>query len=321
MTEKFKSKALEANLAETRYKDVKIEPEYLNFVDLSKNYFGINKRALDCIIEFQHPFSNRKFVTEELRNILLTDYWFYIALDNPNKAFSTPIKILGILLKEQKSFEYHVLITRTILEFVQKLSVEKEEYIGIIDKCLKTVENGLEQDPLSSIKSSKYFNRYLTKLASLNHFKKQLFNTNVNIYKTNIEYWESHTRIEDWIIKHKDILTVDHSQITNKLGKIWFNSLKEELATINDWNTLVDTLPDYDSIADRFASSVSLFSVFIEKFYYSFYLLQLEGMDSHKERIIWNLNKMLQQTVDEVDKAKIVNFIDQILFYICFFVV
>ncbi len=87
MAEKFKSKALEANLAETRYKEIKIKPDYQRFINQSKKYFGINKRANDCIIEFQHPFSNRKFVTEELRKILLTDYWYYIALNEPIKAW------------------------------------------------------------------------------------------------------------------------------------------------------------------------------------------------------------------------------------------
>ncbi len=88
MAEKFKSKALEANLAETRYKEIKIIPEYQSFINLSKKYFGINKRAYDCIVEFQHPFSNRKFVSEELRKILLSDYWYYIALDDPQNAFN-----------------------------------------------------------------------------------------------------------------------------------------------------------------------------------------------------------------------------------------
>ena len=74
MEEKLISKALEANLAETRYKDIKIPTEYQAFINLSKKYFGIHKRANDCIIEFQHPFSNKKFVAEELRSILLTDY-------------------------------------------------------------------------------------------------------------------------------------------------------------------------------------------------------------------------------------------------------
>ena len=134
MTEKFKSKALEANLAETRYKDINIKPDYQYFIDLSKKYFGINKRANDCIIEFQHPFSNRKFVTEELRKILLTDYWYYIALDNPKKATKVPIELLEKLLLEKASSEFHVMIIKTFLEFIQKLAQEKDHYYDIIER-------------------------------------------------------------------------------------------------------------------------------------------------------------------------------------------
>ena len=94
MEEKFVSKALEANLAETRYKDIKIPPEYQSFIDLSKKYYGIHKRANDCIIEFQHPFSNKKFVAEELRSILLTDFWFYIGLENADEALQTPVQLM-----------------------------------------------------------------------------------------------------------------------------------------------------------------------------------------------------------------------------------
>ena len=312
MTEKFKSKALEANLAETRYSDIKIEPDYQQFINLSKDYFGINKRANDCIIEFQHPFSNRKFVAEELRNILLTDYWFYIALDELKNAFSTPVKLLNKLLAEDKSADYHVMIIRTLLEFIQKLARENDDYSNLIDECLLSIQTGLGTNPLSLIKASKYFNRYLADVVELKQFSKQILNTNLDIYEKNIDYWENNTKIENWIKKNKGLIAIDPSIIKKQLGKPWFNSLRKKLNDTSDWKTLVEKLPDYDMVADKFASSISLFSTFIEKFYYSFYLLQLEGMSSHKERIIWNLNTMLKQTMDEVDKDKLVPFIDQI---------
>ena len=45
MSEPFKSSALEANLAQTRYKDIFIPEEHQQFINLSAKYFGINKRA------------------------------------------------------------------------------------------------------------------------------------------------------------------------------------------------------------------------------------------------------------------------------------
>ena len=58
MSETFKSQALEANLAQTRYKDIFIPEEHQHFIDLSAKYFGINKRAKECITEYHHPLSN-----------------------------------------------------------------------------------------------------------------------------------------------------------------------------------------------------------------------------------------------------------------------
>jgi len=312
MAEKFKSKALEANLAETRYKEIKIEPEYQSFINLSKKYFGINKRAYDCIVEFQHPFSNRKFVSEELRKILLSDYWYYIALDNPQNAFNVPIELFEKLLLEPNSSDFHIMIIKTLLEFIQKIAKEDKDLSGTIERCCTVLQNGFEKDTLSFIKASKYFNRYLADVTKLKQCSTQIYNTNYSIYKKNIEYWEESTKIENWINNQANILTIDSLLITKQLGKPWFKGLLKKLDSINNWESLVSELPDFDMIADRFSSSTSLFNTFIEKFYYSFYLLHIDGMASHKERIIWNLNSMLKQTIDEVDSKDMIAFVDQI---------
>ncbi len=317
MTEKFKSKALEANLAETRYKDVKLPPEYQAFINLSKKYFGINKRANDCIIEYQHPFSNRKFVTEELRKILLTDYWYYIGLSNPEGAFKIPVSLLKKLLIEEKSKDFHVIIVKSFLEFIQKLGKEKKDYSDLIAYCFDALKQGLNKDTYSFIISIKYFNRYLKDIILLDRFKNQLLLTNITVYRKNIEYWQSTTRIEKWIEEQLEILKIDKEKIIANLGTPWFNSLLEKLENIDNWDDLTSQLPDYDMVAERFASAVNLFETFIEKFYFSFYLLQLEGMRSHKERIIWNLNSMLKQTIDEVDPNDILKFVDSI-FSFCY---
>ena len=86
MSETFKSQALEANLEQTRYKDIFIPEEHQQFIALSAKYFGINKRAKECITEYHHPLSNHTFVTEELRKMLMDDFWFYTRDDIPADA-------------------------------------------------------------------------------------------------------------------------------------------------------------------------------------------------------------------------------------------
>lgn len=312
MAENFKSKALEANLAETRYKDIIIKPEYQSFINMSQKYFGIHKRANDCIIEFQHPFSNRKFVTEELRSILLTDYWYYSGLKNVENPFKVPVKLLSVLLEEEKSKPYHVMIIRTILEFVQKTFKEDIDFSSTIKQCFDAIESAKDKDYISFIKASKYFKRYLKDIADSPLCKDQILNINKSICSKNIEYWEEISDVEDWLCKRGSIIKSDHTIIINKIGKPYFSSLNKELSAVKTWHDLVTNLPDYNMIAARFASTTELFDTFIEKFYFSFYLLHLNGMEEHKERIIWNLNSMLVATVDEINKKEISQFIDQI---------
>lgn len=315
MKEKLVSKALEANLAETRYKDIKILPEYQDFIDLSKKYFGIHKRANDCIIEYQHPFSNKKFVVEELRTILLTDYWFYIALDDSGKAFTIPLGMMRDLLLVDGETELKVMIVRTLLEFSQKLAKDKGNYDDLIEYNCETLYQGLQKDPHSFVLSQKYFKRYLGDLASSDRFAGQVFKITRKIYLENIIFWEKGSAIEKWLQEKNEILTVDPQKIIDRIGKPWFYNLKQQLNTLDNWNKLVEAMPDYYQVAERFAQTVDLFSSFVGKFYFIFYLIHLDGMEQWRERLIWKLNNMLVQTIDEIDRREVKGFIDRIFVF------
>ena len=313
MKEKLKSKALEANLAETRYKDIKIPPDFQAFIRLSKKYFGIHKRANDCIVEYQHPFSNRKFVAEELRSILLTDYWFYIGLKNPNEVFTVPLKLLRGLLLNTKSTELRVMIIRTLLEFNKKLSAETTtDFSPTFAYCLETMRTGLKNDTGSFIMASKYFGRYLKSIDCAQLFSEQAFALTRDVFNENLNFWENSSKIEHYLEEKKDILTIDHKTIENQIGAPWFEKLHNQLKQSNCWDELVAEIPDYDQIAERFADAVDLFPSFMEKFHFIFYLLQLPGISTHKERLIWKLNKILSQTIDEIEPGKIRPFINQL---------
>ncbi len=117
-SEKFYSKALEANLAETRYKDIVIPKHLQDFIALSAKYYGINKRAQECIIEYLHPFSNRLFVVEQLREILISDFWFYSSLPEANNAFSVLIMLYNEILTTCEQEEIGKIIVKHCLSLL-----------------------------------------------------------------------------------------------------------------------------------------------------------------------------------------------------------
>ncbi len=310
------SNALEANLAETRYKNIKIRPEYQEFINLSKKYYGIHKRANDCIVEFQHPYSNKKFVVEELRKILITDYWFYIKLDQPEKAFKIPLELYNVLLKEgQLEPALKVFIIRTMLEFIRKIYAEKKDCSSLVALCCEYLQQNFPRNKQSYIEATKYFIRFLKEVAQDNNFATSVLALVVQVFKANIDFWEAHSHIEDWLSRREGMSKKQIDRVCQQLGKPYFVALKDKLKSIKSWDDLVNEMPDYDQLADRFAQGISLFDSFIDKFYFVFYLLSLKGMIDYRDRLIWQLNKMLVQTMEELALDQLSGFIDQVFYY------
>ena len=146
MSETFKSQALEANLAQTRYKDIFIPEEHQHFIDLSAKYFGINKRAKECITEYHHPLSNHTFVTEELRKMLLDDFWFYTRDDVPADALHIPLEMMHSLLKPEVAAKLRLNIIITLMEFADKLVKDSEKHVGLITMVFDIVNDAFEEN-------------------------------------------------------------------------------------------------------------------------------------------------------------------------------
>ncbi|MBE0663446.1 MAG: hypothetical protein IH597_13380 [Bacteroidales bacterium] len=317
MTEKFYSKALEANLAETRYKDIVIPANLQSFIDLSKDYYGINKRAQECIIEYLHPFSNRLFVVEQLREILISDFWFYAGLPEAVKALSEPVMLYNILLETCKKEDLSEQIVKTLLELMSQIIKEKKtELYPVIHQCLEVLENNLGSNTTAYIKSSKFFFKYLGKVVEAPEFTGKIVNLVKMVLLHNLEYWEQSTAIEQWYEERKEFLSNDFRNIFKQAGKPWFEMVNEKINAANDWDALTDEIPTFDDIAGRLASLSKELPSFIDKFFYTFYLLHLPGMLSMKDRLIWSINKVLRSAIDELGNDELFAFTDRI-FALC----
>ena len=93
MEETISSKALEANLAETRVEEIDIPEEHQQFTSLSQSHRGIHQRTREFMLEFHHPYSNRPLVVDRWREIVLRDLWFYNSLEESESALILLIDI------------------------------------------------------------------------------------------------------------------------------------------------------------------------------------------------------------------------------------
>jgi len=312
MTEKFESKALEANLAQTRYKNIEIPKSHQYFIGLSGSYYGINKRATECLTEFSHPLSNSKFVVDQLREILLGDFWYYVALEDAEKAYDIVLDMFNQLLGSDIKKELRIKIIQTLVEFIELLTKHDKVLYHTISHCFDIFVANLERNEESFIESSKFFIRHLTGTHALSQFKNPIFELTKDILKRNILFWERTSNIEAWLKSKQESLSRDYKDIAIKIGKPYFNELLTNIEDVTNWDTLITEFPTYDDVALRFSQLTDEFDTFIEKFYYSFYLLHLPGMSHIKERLIWNINKLMRSAADEIPFDELKDFIDKI---------
>ena len=303
MSEPFKSQALEANLEQTRYKDIFIPEEHQQFINLSAKYFGINKRAKDCITEYHHPLSNHTFVIEELRKILMDDFWFYSREDIPADALLIPLEMMRSLLKPEVQKKLRLSIVNTLLEFAQK---------AYSDKVFDILEDRFDTNRDCYILASKYAIKYLDKLAADERYYDKVMHLVKMILGETYRYWQETTQVENWLSEKASLVEPQEAEtIKTSIGKPYFEQLNAELDAADTWEKLRE-MPVFDQIASRFTKSEETFPHFITKFHYVFYLLHLPGMESQRERLIWNMNRMLRDAVDEMPQDQIEPFIDTI---------
>ncbi|MCQ2315507.1 MAG: PEP-utilizing enzyme [Bacteroidales bacterium] len=308
----FKSQALEANLEQTRYKDIFIPEEHKVFIALSINYFGINKRAKECITEYHHPLSNHTFVTEELRKILLDDFWFYTRDDIPAGTLRVPLEMLRSLLRQDVQLKLRLNIVKTLLEFVDKevgRNIENDETITLVFNIL---QERFEENKDCFILATKHAERYLGNVGRVEAFAGMSCLLLRTMLAANYDYWRQTSQVEQWITEKGDIIPDNEKDlIINNIGKPFFDSLNDSLNVAEQWDELSE-MPHFDELARRFTDSERLFTHFITKFHYVFFLLHLPGMESQRERLIWNMDRMVRDAVDEIPKAEMKPFIDTV---------
>ena len=312
MSETFKSQALEANLEQTRYKDIFIPEEHKQFIALSAKYFGINKRAKECITEYHHPLSNHTFVTEELRKMLMDDFWFYTRDDIPADALHIPLEMMRSLLKPDVAAKLRLNVVITLMEFANKTIAESPRHSDLISLVFNILNGAFEENKDIFILATKHAGRYLDRVAHDERFNAEACGLLRKMLQENYRYWQATSQVENWVESKRSLLTEEEIKtVTDEIGKPYFERLNADLAAADTWEALTD-MPHFEQVAKRFTESEKAFPHFITKFHYVFFLLHLPGMENQRERLIWNMDRMMRDAIDEMPQEQLIPFIDTI---------
>lgn len=313
MEQAIQSEALEVNLEETRKIKVHVPKRYREFIDLSASHFGIHERARKCMTEYHHPYANHGFVVGELRKIVLNDFWFYGELENATEAFQLMVKSLGqLLLSPQVEDKLKETIVRTLVEFIDLLAESPQKHGKTVHVCTSLLKKNLVNNRDIYISCSAFFKKHLLKTAHLVEFQDQIFTLTKQVLKASVNAWQETTRIEEWYRENQSVFHRDYTTVIGRLGEGYFGDLEEKLTLSKTFDDLVENIPSYSDIANKFRQLSDKFDKFIEKFYYTFYLLYLPGMSGLKDRLIRDINFLLARVVGEIDLNELFEFLDKI---------
>lgn len=312
MENQFNSKALEVNLAQTRYKTIILPKEHVWFLELSKSYWGIHKRTEEFIMEYNHPYVNYDYVIDNLHNICLADLWLYNSCEQAEAALKVLVDIFyNLLHKELKEKLREQLIT-TFMKFIDRLAKLGNYPKSIIHKSLFIIKEDIKLNEELYVKNSGYFKAYLNKIAELDEFKEEVFEITKNLLENCIVYWQKTSMVDSWFKDKNHLFKEENRKKLKQLGEPFFEGLKSQLKASETWKDLTEIM-FFNDIANYFRRYTEKLNSSLEKVYYIFYLLHVPGMSQLTNHLLYDLNRILRDVLKELDQTEINNFLDNII--------
>lgn len=312
MDKPIKSKALEANLAQTRNVEITIPEKYVWFLSLSENYWGIHQRTKEFISELYHPYSNRKEVIDLLINLSISSFWIYKEIKEREKVLDIFLEIFDSLFQEDLPEELSKKLIFSFLDFFKKNYQIISQYEKTEKRFLDILEKNLKKNRFAYISNISYFIKTIELLAVKEKSATAARSFMRKLIKQNIEFWDTTTNIEAWYENNKEKMSTDYTDSIKALGKGFFEKYYTALEKAEDWDSLIKSTFSFSDIIDVFRKKTDDFKKPTEQFSYLFYLIHLPGMLYHRNYLLIDLNTAIKRISHELDEKQSMQSIDEL---------
>ncbi len=305
----FKSKALEANLEQTKQDSAELPEEHLWFLSLSENYWGIHKRTEKFIYEYNHPYPDYNFIVENLHTISLNDLWLYNSVEEPEKTLLFLVGFFEDLLYQGLPEKLHEQLVRTLFRLVDRLAKEEGYPHSVIWKCLWIIESCMEDFETVFLQNAGYFKMYLNKVAAVPDFQPEVCRITKSVLIRTCNYWEKTTNAESWFKSKAVLFQPVYREKIRVIGRDFFNDLAKNIERSGSWEEIKSNL-FFDEIANHFRHFIEEFELSIEKIYYLVFLLHVPGMLHIKNHLLFDMNRLIKAALSELESRERASFID-----------
>jgi pyruvate, orthophosphate dikinase len=224
----LQSDALAANLKETRSENINIPDKHLLFTGLSENYFSIHSRAIDCIKEYNHPYSNSGYIIGQLRTISLGDYWFYDKQTDP-LTWEVILELYEGLINRPLSDLQSEDLIHTLLELLEKLAASEKNSGATVVKTLELLNLSLSKKPDSLIHNSGFLIKLFISIQWPDNLETSAMELASKVLLANAAYWRDSTCVEKWLAERSKMFSPQSREKFASIGIGYLRKLKKKL--------------------------------------------------------------------------------------------
>jgi len=300
IVEQIESKALTANLRETRVLAIEYDATAVWLLDASQSYFGVNQRLRSFLDELYHPFVNPVAALNLMRASVLGDLWWFVANPDPEQALAAILHLFTKAKSICKKESEHKQLYADYLEFCAAFC---EQDVPILHRdLLGLLKNFIQADLPIFIRLSTQSRRTLIALSKKSGDPDTCSALLRDVLRANLLYWQDTTDVNTWLNKLVDLpQSVDLSLLP---GKKFYSHWLGFLDEISDTDSF-RVVPAFSEIAALHRDYISEFSSMSHRIQYIFFLLGLPTMVDMMDHLLWDLNRQLADlyevlSVDEV---------------------
>ncbi len=305
----FKSKALEANLEQTKVKTIVIPEEQQWFLELSKEKWGIHKRTDAFLRELNHAMRNTSDVLDMLHTICLSDLWFYNGLEDAERALIVVVDLFTELAAEEG---YRDKWLMCLVKFIDRLVKLETFPISVIDRSLGLLEHYWTLYPALYIKNSRYFKTYLAKAAYVEGFESRVIQLTKSVLSACVDAWAEHLDLMTWYKEKREVLNVITEAQLEDGSVHFYRRLKAAIEASSSWRD-VEELMSYNDIANYFRSFTEAFESPLETIYYLSLLLHTGYMAHLSNHLLYDINRNMRHVFKEISESDTQAFIDAMM--------
>lgn len=313
MSVSFKSKALEANLSNTKQESIELKGPHKYLLSLSESCYGIQMSTGEFFKELYHKYPNYKDITCRIRKIALTDYWLYLREENPEKPLGVIQQIILELFDKPLSREDKKVLFSTMVEFTGILADKyRPSFNWLILKTLDKIDFLMDRDTQIVLSHSNSLSTNLSSLFKIPDFKDRFHDLYYLLCFKNIEYWKKSMAMDQFLEDRGSLFSIKSVKVLKNAVENLYNKYYDLLDKANGSEFLIKNIPLYSHIADFYRNLTDSLNTPQDKFHYLVHLLNTPAMELQKEYLMYDLNTILGIIFKEMDQEHVIPFLDAV---------